>query len=219
MNSIRQAGNGLLAIINNILDFSKIESERMEIVPSEYSLASLLSEVISITSMQLKGGSSTSPVELVTKIDSQLPARLWGDGMRISQALLNILGNAVKYTGKGLITFTVSRQDTGTLAGGTGGSAKLPGGNGTGGSDGSIVNLVFEISDTGPGIKEEDIENLFSDFTRSSGLGLAISYKLCRLMGGDISAKSCSGEGSTFTVTLPQETRDPAPLGELEQKV
>jgi signal transduction histidine kinase/CheY-like chemotaxis protein/HPt (histidine-containing phosphotransfer) domain-containing protein len=198
---VKQAGTSLLSIINDILDFSKIESGKMEIVPREYWLRSLLNDVINIIHMRL----SEKNVRFITNIDNALPCRLEGDEVRVRQVLLNILSNAVKYTFEGSVSFSARCEERG---------------------DGEIL-MTFEVADTGIGIREEDLGRLFGDFIRfdsrtgknieGTGLGLAITKKLCLAMGGDVSASSVFGKGSVFTATLPQKVKDPLPLGEMDE--
>jgi K+-sensing histidine kinase KdpD len=143
------------------------------------------------------------PVLFVVNIDSTLPYMLNGDLVRLRQLLLNLLNNAVKYTDEGYISITVDGE-----------------------INGDIIFIAFEITDTGIGIKEEDAGRLFTDFSRldthrnigveSTGLGLSISRNLCRLMGGDITFYSKYGEGSTFTVRLPQKVVDATPFASVE---
>ncbi|MDR1137361.1 MAG: response regulator [Synergistaceae bacterium] len=197
---VKQAGTSLLSIINEILDFSKIESGKMEIVSREYWLHSLLHDVINIIGMRL----SEKNVRLITDIDKTLPCRLKGDEIRVRQVLLNMLSNAVKYTDEGSVSFRVR--------GGT--------------SADGWISMIFEVADTGIGIKEENMEQLFGDFIRfdsnvnknieGTGLGLAITRRLCQAMGGEITASSVYGEGSVFTATLTQKILDGRPLGELD---
>jgi len=188
-NSARQAGIDLLNIINDILDFSKIESGNMNITQSQYSLSSLLNDVISVIRTKLVN----SRVRLITYIDSNLPESLIGDETRARQILINSLENAVKYTDKGFITFIVrgakTKEDT--------------------------VNLIFKVRDSGRGIKEEDLANVFKSYVQIKsesdtqkegvGLGLVISKDLAKAMGGDITVESEFGVGSTFTIMLPQQ--------------
>jgi signal transduction histidine kinase/ActR/RegA family two-component response regulator len=193
---IKQAGTGLLAIINDILDFSKIESGKMEIHPEKYALASLLNDIIAIIGIRLHEKSLQFKVD----IDNSLPGFLFGDEIRIRQILLNLLSNAVKYTKEGYIEFKVSGEIAGK----------------------ETINIQFAISDSGIGIKEEDMKSLFGNFVRfdsvknrnveGTGLGLAITYSLCRLMGGEILVTSVYGKGSTFTAALPQKIIDPRPI-------
>ena len=195
--SIKQAGNHLLSIINDVLDFSKIESGKLELVDSHYSFASLINDVISIIRVR----ALEKPVVFTANIDSRIPGQLIGDAVRVRQVLLNVLGNAVKYTDEGHISLRVR-----------GGTGAAPG----------TVNLIVEVADTGHGIKPEDMPTLFDAFTQvdlntrlgieGSGLGLAITRNLCQAMDGDIAVESEYGRGSTFTITLPQRFEDETPL-------
>jgi signal transduction histidine kinase/CheY-like chemotaxis protein len=197
IGQIKQAGAGLLAIINDILDFSKIESGKMEVHSAKYALPSILNDVITIIGIRLHEKS----LEFKVDVDSSLPYLLFGDEIRIRQILLNLLNNAVKYTKEGYIEFKVSGKITGKES----------------------IDIKFEISDSGIGIKEEDLKKIFGDFVRfdidknrsieGTGLGLAITYNLCRLMGGNVSVTSVYGKGSTFAVVLPQKILDARPIG------
>ncbi|GHV51565.1 hypothetical protein FACS1894216_05940 [Synergistales bacterium] len=201
--SVKQAGTNLLALINDILDLSKIESGKLELMETEYEFASLLNDVISIIRMRVM----EKPILFVTNIDSRLPARLLGDEARTRQALLNVLSNAVKYTREGYITFKVEgrRLDYGQSA---------------------EMLLSFEVTDTGIGLKPEDMPHLFDDFARfdphsnrnveGTGLGLPITRSLARLMGGDVTAQSAYGHGSTFIVTIPVKVASHKPLASVE---
>jgi CheY-like chemotaxis protein/nitrogen-specific signal transduction histidine kinase len=194
--AVKQAGNNLVAIINDILDFSKIESGKMEIIPGEYAFSSLINDVITIIRMRLR----ENPVYFVVNVDSAIPQKLYGDVVRVRQILLNLLSNAAKYTRRGHIIFTVSIEE----------------------SEKETITLQFEIDDTGIGIKPEDIEKLFGNFSRvdsaanqgveGTGLGLVIARSLCRSMGGDITVESEYGKGSTFTAYLPQGVLDKKPF-------
>jgi signal transduction histidine kinase/FixJ family two-component response regulator/HPt (histidine-containing phosphotransfer) domain-containing protein len=194
--NIKQAGTNLLALINDILDFSKIESGKLDIIPQGYRFDSLLNDVLSIIKMRL----TEKPVQFITRIDGSLPLVLIGDEVRVRQVLLNLLSNAVKYTVEGDICFSVSALTR----------------------EAERITLVFEVADTGVGIKPEDMNRLFGEFVQfdsranrgveGTGLGLAISRNLCRLMGGDAGAESVYGEGSVFRAIIPQGVQDPAPF-------
>ncbi len=184
---IKHASENLLAIINDILDISKIESGKLEIIELDYYITSLLNDVISLSKIRMED----KPVLFTTFISRDLPAKLTGDEIRIKQILLNLLGNAIKFTKSGNIHLDASctRQ------------------NGT-------AMLRFEVRDTGAGIKAEDMDRLFMQFERidttknrnieGTGLGLAITKRLCEMMGGSISVESTPGEGSCFIVHIPQ---------------
>jgi len=187
--SIRQASGNLMAIINDILDFSKIESGKLEIVETEYQFASLINDVISIIRMRV----IDKQIFFTTNIDCDIPGRLIGDEIRMRQILLNLLTNAFKYCNRGFISIHVSCEEA---------------------ADGAVT-LVFDISDSGVGIKPEDHNRLFRDFVQldkiahkeveGTGLGLVITKSLCEAMGGSIDVYSVYGEGSTFTVRIPQK--------------
>ena len=189
IGTIKQAGTNLLAIINDILDFSKIEAGKLKIVREEYSFASLIYDVIN----SIKTKVLESRLRFMVYLDSAIPASLFGDSVRIRQVLVNILSNAVKYTEKGFVSLSITGKK----------------------ENGSNVVLAMEISDSGRGMKLEEIKSLFSEFERFSaeqdrniegtGLGMSITKNLVNAMGGKIDVESEYGRGSTFTVTLPQE--------------
>ena len=198
---IRSAGRTLLSIINDILDFSKIESGNLEMAAEPYMLASILNDIINITKARLSG----KHVLFTAEVESALPNNLIGDETRLKQVLLNLLSNAVKYTDRGFIRLSVAGERR---------------------SEG-LVNLKFEISDSGVGIKPEDMRHLFGDFVRlnsernktveGTGLGLAIARRLCLAMGGDITAASVYGEGSVFTAAVTQRLKNDAHLAEVKE--
>jgi signal transduction histidine kinase/CheY-like chemotaxis protein len=193
--NIKNAGENLLVIINDILDLSKIESGRLEIVPGEYLLSSVLYDTVTIIRVKL----AEKPLRFSVKIRGKIPDKLEGDAVRVRQVLLNLLSNALKYTHRGSITLGVAGEVRG-----------------------ETVRLVFVVRDTGIGIRPEDIGRLFGKFSQvdthknrgieGTGLGLAISRSLCRAMGGDITVESEYGAGSVFTASFTQKILDPAPL-------
>jgi signal transduction histidine kinase/CheY-like chemotaxis protein len=195
----KQAGTNLLSIINDILDFSKIELGKMEIDHREYWLGSLLNDVINIIRIRL----NEKAIQFIVNVDGVLPRKLEGDEIRVRQVLLNLLSNAAKYTNRGHVSFTVS------------GEVKESG----------VIWLSFEVADTGVGIKTDDMSRLFGDFTQfnnranhqgeGTGVGLAIPRNLCRAMNGDVFEESGYGEGSVFTVKLPQTVKDDTPIGNM----
>jgi signal transduction histidine kinase/CheY-like chemotaxis protein len=199
--TIKQAGANLLSIINDILDLSKIESGKLDIAPIDYSFSSLANDVISIIRMRV----ANSAVRLTVNVDRKIPSVLYGDEVRLRQVLLNLLNNAVKYTKEGTISFTVRGEII----------------------DLKTVLLTISISDTGIGIKEENIEKLFGSFIQvdadanrgleGTGLGLAITKSLTTAMGGEITVESEYGKGSVFTVALPQKIRSHQPLAAVEK--
>lgn len=195
ISTIRTAGNGLLGIINDILDLSKVESGKFDINIASYMPSSLFVDVCNMISVRLV----EKPIHFLITMNPELPARLQGDDTRIRQILTNIIGNAVKYTSQGYIILHVD-------------GFYLPDG---------CYQLEMRVSDTGIGIKEEDIPLLFVQFNRvdtkrnrsisGTGLGLALSKQFAKLMGGDITVESSYGKGSTFTITLVQQVEDQSP--------
>lgn len=203
---IKGASQMLLSIINDILDFSKIEAGKMEIVEAKYDLGSVLNDVSTMMGVKAE----QKGLELVVSVDESIPSLLVGDAVRIQQVMLNLLNNAVKYTEKGRVNFDVKvesrRRDS-----------KL----------GEIVDLSIRVEDTGIGIREQDLTQLFKSFQRldlvqnrtieGTGLGLAITSKLVEFMHGTISVKSTYGKGSVFTVFLPQVVVDSMPIGRIQK--
>ena len=187
--TIKQAGSNLLSLLNDILDFSKIEKGKLEIIPAEYIFTSLINDVISIIRMRI----IDTQLRFAVNIDRNIPNKLHGDVTRIRQVLLNILNNAVKYTEKGFVSLTINVKFTAE----------------------NTINLIMEVMDSGRGIKPENIEKLFSDFMQFDmdknkgiegvGLGLSITHSIISAMNGNIDVKSQYGQGSVFTVTLPQK--------------
>jgi signal transduction histidine kinase/FixJ family two-component response regulator len=195
VSRIGQAGHNLLSIINDVLDFSKIESGLLQLEDAPYRMTSLLDDVINV----IRARAAEQRLLFLADVNPGVPDSLRGDSARLSQILINLLGNAVKYTREGFIRLTVDAAAA---------------------SENSIT-LRFSVSDSGIGIKPENMGSLFRDFVRldmkynsgieGTGLGLSISQNLCRAMGGDISATSVYGKGSEFVVTVPQirESADP----------
>jgi signal transduction histidine kinase/FixJ family two-component response regulator/HPt (histidine-containing phosphotransfer) domain-containing protein len=197
---IKQAGNNLISIINDILDFSKIEAGKLELIPVNYMLSSLVNDTVNIIRMRFM----EKPLRFLTNVDGNIPNNLIGDELRLRQIILNLLSNAVKYSEKGHVglSITVQKQET------------------------QQIWFKIMVTDTGKGIRLEDREKLFSDFIQvdtkknrsieGTGLGLAITRRLCLLMGGDITVESEYGKGSTFTVIIPQGIGSPEPFAAVE---
>jgi len=200
--NIENAGSNLLSIINDILDFSKIEAGRMEITEGNYELSSLLSDVSNMVSFRAR----EKGLEYRINVDQAIPDALYGDKVRVRQIITNLLGNAVKYTDRGAIQLQV-RSNEKTY------------------SAGDVVTLQITVRDTGIGIRDEDMEKLFTQFQRvdlernstveGTGLGLAITQRLLTMMGGSISVESTYGKGSAFTIILPQKVVSCEPIGEI----
>jgi PAS domain S-box-containing protein len=198
LDSIKMAGQNLLTIINDILDISKIEAGTLEINMAPYFLSSLLSDVSTMIQIRVM----EKPITFIVNVDAGIPNLLNGDEVRLRQVLINILSNAVKYTRNGFIKLKV----TGQIAS----------------ADEKTIVLNFEVADSGIGIKEEDMAILFRSFTRldvkrnqgveGTGLGLAITESICHAMGGEINVTSKYGEGSIFSVNVPQGIIEKEPL-------
>ena len=200
--NIQSAGQSLLSIINDILDISKIEAGKLEIIPVEYELFSVINDCCNIARVRAESKS----LSLQLMIAPQLPSCLCGDEVRVRQIVNNLLSNAVKYTKKGTVTFSMSSESL---------------------EDNQIM-LVISVKDTGIGIREEDLDKLFGAFTRvdekrnrnieGTGLGLNLTRKLVDMMGGEIKAESVYGEGSCFTARIPQKVINPEPLGDFQKR-
>ena len=197
--NIKSASQSLLDIINDILDFSKIEQGKMEIINENYDMRELLLSVMTM----IKVKADEKGLRFDTNISEALPTVLCGDSKRIREIMINLLNNAVKYTHKGSISFTVKMSD----------NIEIP-------------ILIIRVKDTGIGIRDEDRNKLFKQFERldfvknksieGSGLGLAITSNLVSLMGGTIECNSSYGMGTEFIVTIPQIITDHAPIGNLD---
>ena len=205
--NVDSAGNNLLAIINDILDFTKIEEGKMKIVEVEYQLSSVINDVSNMIFFKAK----EKNLSFVTDVDESIPDHLFGDVVRIRQVITNILNNAVKYTEKGSVSLKITGKRMNITASGK-----------------PVMELIVSVSDTGIGISEENIAKLFGKFERvdleknstkeGTGLGLAITKMLLQMMHGDIKVESTYGEGSTFTITIPQLVLSEEPVGNFTEK-
>lgn len=195
INQIVESGNILLAIINDILDFSKIESGKMDIIEDVYDPIATISELSNILVTRI----GDKNIELIVDIDNNIPEQLYGDDVRLKQIIMNLANNAIKFTQNGMVAIRLycDKQD-----------------------DGKII-LMCNVQDTGIGIKKQDYDKLFESFQQldskrnrnieGTGLGLAITNKLIGLMDGHISVDSVYGEGSTFSIDIPQKVISAAP--------
>jgi signal transduction histidine kinase/DNA-binding response OmpR family regulator len=198
LEKIHGAGKHLLALINDILDLSKIEAGKMELYLETFDLKTMLDDVVATTRLLVQKKSNT----LVVQFSPSLGA-MRADLTKVRQTLFNLLSNASKFTERGTITLTAAREASS-------------------GRDW----IVFQVADTGIGMTREQLGRMFQAFSQAdastvrkyggTGLGLAITRHFCRTMGGDVSVASQSGAGSTFTVRLPAEVRDPAREPETE---
>jgi len=187
----------LLGIINDILDLSKIEAGKLELMPVQYDIASLIHDIVQLNMMRYE----SKPIEFKLKVDENIPVMLIGDELRIKQILNNLLSNAYKYTHEGSIKFSVSSAFEGN----------------------DNVTLIFSVSDTGQGMTAEQVRKLGSDYSRfnmeanrtteGTGLGMSITRNLLRIMNGIIDIESEPNVGSVFTVRLPQKCTNSDPIG------
>lgn len=199
---IHHASESLLGLINEILDMSKIESGKMHLVEMEYDPVEVLRSIVSMIRIK----SQEKELDFQVDIDPRLPKRLYGDGGKIKQIILNLLTNAVKYTPEGGFTLKVSVEET----------------------DAENAKLRVSVKDTGIGVKEEDLDKLFTAYERldeeknnaiqGTGLGLDISRRFSELMGGNLWCESEYGHGSEFIFTFSQKIIDPEGIGEFTER-
>ncbi len=196
VTQIKSAGEMLLGIVSDVLDFSKAESGKLDITPVEFEFGELMNSIINVTNMRI----GDKPIDFLVDIDPQIPKTLYGSDVHIRQIFMNLLGNAEKFTERGHIKLTVSFR-----------------------GEGSGIRLYGMVSDTGIGIKEENMDDLFKAFTQldvkknrwkvGSGLGLAIFAQLVTLMNGTYKAESEYGKGSTFFFNISLEVVNREPFG------
>jgi len=186
LDTIRTSGEALLGIINDILDFSKIESGKMEVESRPFHLGDCIESALALFALR----AAQSGIELVCRVDDDVPESINGDETRLRQVIVNLLGNAFKFTETGEIGLEVSVR---------------PG-------EDDFLEIEFTVRDTGIGIPKDRLKRLFKAFSQSgvettrryggTGLGLSISKRLCELMGGSISVESEPGAGSIFRFTI-----------------
>lgn len=201
--NIQTAGKTLLSLINSILDFSKIEEGKMDIVPVEYDATSVINNLVSSVSERAR----SKQLELIVEVDPNLPARMIGDDVRLSQVIMNLLTNAVKYTERGHVRFSIRGGARG----------------------GGQIELKVAVQDTGIGIRQEDLPKLFESFERldevrnhnieGTGLGMAIVTRLLGMMGSRLEVESVYGKGSTFSFAISQGIADETPIGDYSQRL
>jgi PAS domain S-box-containing protein len=187
---IYSASNMLLALINDILDFSKIEAGKMEILPAVYDVAGMIINIVQLNQVYI----GDKKIDFKLSIDKNLPARLLGDELRMSQVLNNFLSNAFKYTPQGSVHLSFGVEKS---------------------AEANEEIIVIKIADTGQGMTPEQMDSLSGEFLRynaefnrtieGTGLGLNIAYHLINMMRGNVSVESEPGKGSVFTIRLPQE--------------
>jgi signal transduction histidine kinase/CheY-like chemotaxis protein len=214
LRKMRSSANHLLNIINDMLDISKIEHNKLDLIPVEYSSASLISDAAQVNRIRI----GDKPIAFFVEVDANLPQRLLGDELRICQILNNLLSNAIKYTHAGEVRLKAQWIAKENAAVGESASA-------TSATVAAVAGSVrFTVSDTGIGIRDKDKDKLFTAYEQvdtkanrgieGTGLGLSITKRLVRLMDGSLEFESVYGEGSSFVVELPQVVIDAAPLGE-----
>jgi len=188
LEKVYNSGVTLLGIVNDLLDISKIEAGKLELIPAEYDLPSLINDTVALNSVRI----GSKPIKFSIHVDENLPSRLFGDELRIKQLLNNLLTNAFKYTKEGHVNWSI-----------------------TGKHEGNHFYLVFAISDTGIGIRQDDMSMLFVEYQQidfksnphieGTGLGLALVKKMADLMGGTITVQSTFGKGTSFVLQIQQK--------------
>jgi signal transduction histidine kinase/DNA-binding response OmpR family regulator/HPt (histidine-containing phosphotransfer) domain-containing protein len=193
---IRKSGDALLDIINDILDYSKIEAGKLDLEIMDFNLRQVLEELGDLLALRAQD----KGIEFILSIAPDVTSQLRGDPGRLRQLLINLLGNAIKFTERGEVCLMISQLE----------------------SDDKTATLHFEVKDTGIGIPPEKLKSLFAPFTQAdssttrkyggTGLGLSISRQLCQMMGGDLQVKSDQGQGTCFDFTLALECQGPEPV-------
>ncbi|MBO4337083.1 MAG: response regulator [Lachnospiraceae bacterium] len=200
--NIGESGRTLLALINSILDFSKIEDGKMELLNDVYDTASMINNLIQSISDRAR----SKGLMFYTQIDEDLPSAMIGDEVRLTQIIMNLLTNAVKYTKKGSVTFSIKKDHV----------------------EDNDVYLNVSVADTGIGIKKEDMGRLFETFARleekknhnieGTGLGMTIVSKLLIMMDSGLDIRSEYGKGSVFSFVIRQKIDDPSPIGDYKKR-
>ncbi len=200
-SNIKLAGANLLSLVNDILDFSKIEAGKMELLPDNYELPSLINDLVNMT----RERAQNKGLKYELNISPSLPKTLYGDSVRIKQCIINLLTNAIKYTKTGSVNFSMTYNKT----------------------DENNILLTVHVIDTGSGIKKEDMQKLFAPFERideeknrtieGSGLGISIVRRLLDLMNSKLEVKSTYGKGSDFSFSIIQKVIDWTSVGELNE--
>ena len=201
--NIMSAGRTLLSLINDILDLSKVEEGKMDIIPVRYDLSSLINDLVNVIRIRAE----KKGLKLNVIVEEQIPNLLIGDEIRIRQCAMNLLTNAIKYTETGEVSLRVSHKKT----------------------DEKHICLHFEVEDTGIGMREEDMDNLFSPYKRieekrnrtveGTGLGMSITRQLLSLMGSELDVKSEYGKGSRFSFEIVQEVAKWDKIGDISARL
>ncbi|MBE6913796.1 MAG: response regulator [Ruminococcaceae bacterium] len=200
---IMSAGKTLLSLINDILDFSKVEAGKFEIIPAQYELSSLINDLNNM----IKDVAAKKGLKFILDVDAQTPHLLVGDEIRIRQCVMNLLTNAVKYTETGSVTMRVGFHDVSA----------------------DEINLHFSVKDTGIGMKQEDMKDLFSPYKRideaknrwvqGTGLGMGITKELLKLMGSSLDVQSEYGKGTTFSFAVKQQVVSRDEIGDFAHRL
>lgn len=197
LQMVKTSANALLAVINDVLDFSKMEAGKIDIDAEVFSLHDLLGDTVK--SLALRAHSKG--LELACRIEADVPDWVVGDDVRLRQVLINLAGNAIKFTEEGEVVVAVSREPV------------------DGADSPDMFSVKFEVQDTGIGIPVDKQKLIFDPFVQAdgamnrryggTGLGLSISTRLVELMGGTMHLESCEGKGSTFSFVLPLQRGEP----------
>ena len=198
--NVKNASQSLLSLVNDILDISQMEVAQMEIIPDFYDTKEFIYSAVESVSVHMK----EKGLEFLLDVDENLPTMLYGDARRIKQVVINLLTNAVKYTKEGSVTLGVKAENAGE----------------------DEILLSISVTDTGMGIKKENLEYIYEAFHRvndenvtrieGTGLGLPICKNLMDLMGGKISVDSIYTKGSIFTISLKQYVANETPIGQVD---
>jgi signal transduction histidine kinase/DNA-binding response OmpR family regulator len=201
LQNVRKSAYGLLDIINDILDFSKLEAGKLLIDNTAFNLDELVEDTVNLLTVK----AFEKNLEMIFCFDPELPTQFTGDPVRIRQVLVNLLGNAIKFTEEGEISVNVKKSGILYHRG-----------------DKKFLNIDISVTDTGIGIPMDKLKKIFESFTQvdssttrkygGTGLGLTISRSLAELMNGDMTVHSESGKGSTFTLRLPLQVENEQPL-------
>ena len=200
LQNVKKSAYGLLGIINDILDFSKIEAGKLLIDHTLFKLDELIEETIDMLTLK----AFEKKLEMLYRVDPTIPSQFLGDPVRIRQIVVNLLGNAIKFTGEGEILVTIKKS-----------------GEGYQDNERNYMKLSIEVRDTGIGIRKEKLNKIFESFTQAdtsttrkyggTGLGLTISRSLAELMGGHLTVESEPGKGSCFVLHLVLEVANQQP--------
>jgi PAS domain S-box-containing protein len=207
LQNVKKSAYGLLEIINDILDFSKIEAGKLLIDNTPFKLDELIEETIDMLTIK----AFEKKLEMLYRLDPSIPSQFVGDPVRIRQIVVNLLGNAIKFTSAGEILVSIRKSDTTYQQGGK-----------------TFIKLAIEVKDTGIGIRKEKMQKIFESFTQAdtsttrkyggTGLGLTISKSLAELMGGYLTVESEPAKGSTFTLHLVLQVANEQPEVQLPRK-